>query len=216
MKRDLLTMVLASASPRRRELFALLGWDFQVAPANVPEDPFPGESAPDYVLRLAETKARWVAARQDANVLVLAADTTVVKNDQILGKPADAAEAARMLRLLRGKVHQVYSGIAIARNGKLFSDICGTDVPMRPYSDQEMRAYIDSGDPMDKAGAYAIQHAGFHPVEEMGGCYANVMGLPLCHVTRTLRILGIEVERNVPLVCQDHIGYECPVYRLIL
>jgi MAF protein len=213
---DFSTVILASASPRRRELFSLLGMEFQVIPAEVDEIPFRGETAPDYVLRMAEDKARWIVDRQDATPLVLAADTTVVDHDQILGKPLDAEEAERMLKSLRGRVHLVYSGIVVAWKRELRTDLCRTEVPMRHYSDQEMRAYIASGDPMDKAGAYAIQHKGFHPVEGMSGCFANVMGLPLCHLVRTLGSLGLEICRNVPQTCQDHIGYGCPVYPSIL
>jgi len=214
--RKSLTVVLASASPRRKDLFALLGLDFQIGPADVIEDPLPSEPGPDYVLRLAEKKARWAAARQNADVVIVAADTTVVDNSQILGKPSDSADAERMLHTLRGNIHQVFSGIAVKRDGELIADICGTDVSMRQYSDQEIHDYINSGDPMDKAGAYAIQHAGFHPVKELQGCFANVMGLPLCHLTRALRKLGVEIGTNVPKVCQEYVNYICTVYRSFL
>ena len=107
----------------------------------------------------------------------------------MLGKPADPDDAERMLRQLRGRTHQVYTGVAIMSGqspGAVLTDVCITDVPMRDYSDAEIRAYVASGDPMDKAGAYGIQHAGFHPVQGMRGCFASVMGLPLCHVLRLL------------------------------
>jgi len=121
-----------------------------------------------------------------------------------------------MLGQLRGNLHKVYSGIAVSGNGETVSDLCVTDVPMRSYSDQEMQAYIDSGDPFDKAGAYAIQHAGFHPVEYLCGCFANVMGLPLCHLTRSLRELGMSINQNIPQACQDHLDYVCLVSDSIL
>lgn len=214
--RDFSGMILASASPRRQELIALLGLDFRVVPAEVEETPLPGESAPDYVLRLAEEKAQWVAAQQGTKSLIIAADTTVVKDGLIFGKPTDEIDAERMLRELRGKMHQVYSGIAVTRHGEMLRDLCKTDVPMRHYSEMEIQAYIDSRDPLDKAGAYAIQHAGFHPVEDLNGCFANVMGLPLCHITRTLLKLGVTINQNVPKACQDHIDYACPVFQSIL
>jgi predicted house-cleaning NTP pyrophosphatase (Maf/HAM1 superfamily) len=121
-----------------------------------------------------------------------------------------------MLHQLRGRIHQVYSGIAAVKEGKLYTDRCCTDVPMRDFSDEEIEAYIQSGDPMDKAGAYAIQHAGFHPVDDLQGCFANVMGLPLCHLSRTLRRFGYRLDVNVSEVCQNHIGYSCPVFSGIL
>ena len=116
----------------------------------------------------------------------------MVDEGQILGKPADAYEAESMLRRLRGREHQVFTALAVVRRseGFLALDWCVTDVPMRTYSDEEMCAYIATGDPLDKAGAYAIQHPDFSPVAELQGCFANVMGLPLCHVERTLMQAG--------------------------
>jgi MAF protein len=147
---------------------------------------------------------------------VIAADTTVVDGNQILGKPVDNEDAGRMLRQLRGRTHQVYTAIAVLQNGNLLVECCGTDVPMRDYDDAEMRAYIESGDPLDKAGAYAIQHAGFNPVEYLQGCYANVVGLPLCHLVRTLRKFNIHLAANVPAGCQAALGYECPIFEVVL
>jgi predicted house-cleaning NTP pyrophosphatase (Maf/HAM1 superfamily) len=112
----------------------------------------------------------------------------------------------------------VYTGIAIYRmnDGKLFTELCITDVPMRAYSDDEISAYIQTGDPLDKAGAYAIQHPQFQPVESMHGCYAGVMGLPMCHVVRVLRKFDIVPGTNVPQACQSFLKYECPVSAAIL
>jgi MAF protein len=213
---DIPDLVLASASPRRKELFSLFGLDFKVFPAEIEEKSRRGEVAPDYVLRLAEEKAKWVAAHQDKSALIVAADTTVVDNGQILGKPIDDKDAEQILRQLRGKVHRVYSGIAISGKGKSISDLCETVVPMRNYSDQEIQEYIDSGDPLDKAGAYAIQHPGFHPVDYLEGCYANVMGLPLCHLARAMSQVGVKVLHNLPFICQEHIKYSCSIYHRIL
>ena len=123
-----------------------------------------------------------------------------------------------MLQRLRGHRHQVYTAIALLRlaDQKLVTDLCSTPVPMRSYSDAEIEAYVTSGDPLDKAGAYAIQHPGFHPVEALAGCYASVMGLPLCHLVRSLRRLGITPPGDVPVACQTSLNYVCPVYQTIL
>ena len=216
-------LILASNSPRRRQLIALTGLPFTVSAANVDESTRANESPADYVLRLAETKARAVQA--DADQVVLAADTTVVLGSDILGKPADAAEAVDMLTRLRGRTHQVYTGVALLRKGDglLLKDVCVTDVPMRAYSDEEMLAYVATGDPLDKAGAYAIQHPDFHPVAlpsdghaGMDGCYASVMGLPLCYVVRMLRELDVTVETEITRDCQKLLEYPCPVYEMIL
>lgn len=211
-------LVLASNSPRRRQLMALGGWTFTLIPAAVDERPLPGEPPREYVLRLAEDKARTVAGRAPQDALVIAADTAVVDGADILGKPDDAQQAETMLRRLRGRSHQVYTALAVLRltDGVLLSDLCQTEVPMRHYSDEEMAIYIASGDPFDKAGAYAIQHEGFRPVEYLSGCFANVMGLPLCHLTRTLKKLGDPPERDVPTACQAALQFNCSVYPQVL
>ena len=194
------------------------GWKFIIQPVDVDENPYPGEIAGDYVLRLAETKARAAAECFQPECIVLAADTTVVDGNKLLGKPANPAEAAEMLRELRGRVHQVYSAIAIflPEDGRLLTDLCVSPVPMREYSDSEIDAYIDSGDPFDKAGAYAIQNGSFRPVINFSHCYASVMGLPLCHLVRTLRKLGVKPVLDVPMACQENLQYDCPVFDSIL
>jgi predicted house-cleaning NTP pyrophosphatase (Maf/HAM1 superfamily) len=123
-----------------------------------------------------------------------------------------------MLLRLRGQTHQVYTALAVLHGTEraLMLDWCVTQVPMRTYSDAEVSAYIATGDPLDKAGAYAIQHAGFHPVEQLDSCYANVVGLPLCHLTRTLVKLGVAPINDVPRVCQQELDYCCPVFRQVL
>ena len=210
-------ILLASNSPRRKQLLALTGWPYRIQPADVDETPLPGEPAEAYVLRLAESKAR-AAAGSAEDGLVLAADTTVVDAGAILGKPNDADQARAMLRQLRGRSHQVLTALAVlqSRTDRLLTDVCVTDVPMRAYTETEIEAYVASGDPLDKAGAYAIQHAGFHPVESLAGCYANVVGLPLCHLARTLRKLGLQPRADLPQACQAALGYQCPVYEQIL
>ncbi len=211
-------LVLASNSPRRRELLALGGWTFQVRPADVDESQLPGETPGDYVLRLARSKARACAAGARPGEVILAADTTVAVDGDILVKPKDATEAAEMLRRLRGRGHQVYTGLAVlqAPGRDPLTDCCVTDVPMRNYSEAEIEAYVASGDPLDKAGAYAIQHPGFHPVEALAGCYASVMGLPLCHLVRTLGKLGIQPMADVPSGCQAALQYACPISAAVL
>jgi MAF protein len=191
---------------------------FNVQPAHIDERPLRFERPDAYVLRLAEEKARAAAAKARPGTVVLGADTTVADGLTILGKPEDAREALDMLRRLRGKEHWVYTAIAVCRAGEetVASDLCATRVPMRNYSDLEMELYVQSGDPLDKAGAYAIQHAEFHPVESLGGCYASVMGLPLCHLLRTMRKLGFEPRDDVPQACQADLAYPCPIYRAVL
>jgi MAF protein len=212
----MMAVILASNSPRRRQLLKLTGLNFRIHPADVDETPLEAEPAGEYVQRLAASKARSVGLQAAPDSLVVAADTTVVDGNQILGKPVDTEDAARMLRQLRGRSHQVFTAIAVLQNGELLADCCDTDVPMRNYSDTEMLSYIESGDPLDKAGAYAIQHAGFHPVNDLKGCYANVVGLPLCHLVRTLRKFEIKLASNVHVACQSTLGYDCPIYEAVL
>ena len=213
-----MSLVLASNSPRRRQLLSLGGWVFQVMPAQVDESPRPGEAAQGYVMRLAQSKAQEVASLAGVNYVVVAADTTVAAGGEILGKPSDPLQAEAMLRFLRGRIHQVFTALAALRvsDGALLTDWCVTDVPMREYRDDEIATYIASGDPLDKAGAYAIQHPGFRPVTELHGCYANVMGLPLCHLTRTLARWNIHPHTDLPQRCQAELQYNCSVFERVL
>jgi septum formation protein len=211
-------LLLASNSPRRRQLLQLGGWTFSPGSIPVDETPQPGEHPAEYVLRLAESKARAAAAGDNPGLIVVAADTAVVDEGQILGKPADTDEAISLLVRLRGHTHQVFTGLAALQrsDGLLLTDLCITAVPMRDYSDEEIAAYARSGDPLDKAGAYAIQHPEFRPVEAFGGCYASVMGLPLCHLARTLRNLDAAPPADVAANCQAALDYLCPVSQIIL
>jgi septum formation protein len=221
-------LLLASASPRRRELIKLLGLPVETTSADVDEVPLPGERAAEMAQRLSREKALAAArqilppphrgASQFTSRLILASDTVVSLDGEPLGKPRDAAEARSMLRRLRGRIHQVYTAITLIdlQTDRSIADLAGSDVPMRRYTDAEIEAYIASGDPFDKAGAYAIQHAGFRPVEDFSGCFANVMGLPLCHVARSLRRTGVEAPNDVPMLCQAHLRYDCPVFEEIL
>ena len=189
-----------------------------LAAHGVDETPQPGETPEALVRRLGRAKALAVVREVHDLPAVVAADTVVAFEGEILGKPYSLAEADAVLHRLRGSVHQVYTGVtAIELGGRsLITDACVTDVPMRAYGDEEIDAYLATGDPLDKAGSYAIQHAGFHPVGELTGCYANVMGLPLCHLTRMLRRLGVAPRTNVPDVCRKSTGYVCPIADQIL
>lgn len=211
-------LILASNSPRRRQLFKLTGWDFNVIVADVDETPLDNESPREYVLRLAQAKALAIQPRAESEAVIIGSDTTVVDGNEILGKPVDENDAARILKQLRGRTHQVYTGVAILRahDGQMRTELSITDVPMRNYSDEDMYAYIKTGDPMDKAGAYAIQHPDFQPVHSMRGCYASVMGLPLCHIIRALAQFGIHPAADAPAECQSLLKYECPVSPAIL
>jgi septum formation protein len=211
-------LILASNSPRRRQLLALTGWKFIVSAANVDERQTPNEPPADYVLRLAETKAR-AMTETSANQIILAADTTVVNGSDILGKPKDSDDAITMLKRLRGHTHQVYTGVALLRpsDGFLQKDLCVTDVPMRNYSDEEIDTYVQTGDPLDKAGAYAIQHPEFHPVASLEGCFASVMGLPVCHVIRLMRNMDIQPNTDFFSGCEARLEHwRCPVSNAIL
>lgn len=210
-------LLLASQSPRRHELLALLGLPFEVTPADVVEAPGDDKSAADLVARLSQAKARAVQPDASGDEIVIACDTIVALGGEILGKPRDAARATSMLRALRGRAHTVYSAITLLdRAGRSVTDLAETGVTMRPYSEAEIADYVASGDPLDKAGAYAIQHDGFDPVGALDGCYASVMGLPLCHLTRCLRGWEIEAALDVPMACQAHTGHHCPVHVGIL
>ena len=211
-------LILASNSPRRKQLLALGGWAFNVAVADVDESQLPGEKPGDYVLRLAESKARNSARNAPDGSIVIAADTSVVDREDILGKPVDADDAVHMLKRLRGHTHQVYTGLALLRvsDSRLLTDLSVTDVPMRNYSDEELYAYVQTGDPLDKAGAYAIQHPDFHPVENLTGCFASVMGLPLCHLTHLLGKLDIAPNFEVGTQCQTELRYDCAISDAIL
>jgi MAF protein len=210
-------LVLASASPRRRQLFSLLSLPFIVAAADVDEEIERGESPQEMVRRLSLAKARAVALSYPEDVIV-AADTTVVVDGDVLGKPTDEAEAVAMLRRLRGRKHTVFSGVTVYHptSGRTITELAESAVWMRAYADEEIARYAASGDPLDKAGAYAIQHQSFSPVERIGGCYASVMGLPLCHLARALAQLGLTLPVDVPQTCLGFTGYRCFVAGEIL
>ena len=190
-------LVLASASPRRRELLAQVGYRFEVYPAHIPEDPLPGEDPVVYVTRLARQKAEAVFSdltaahpkpeeNAQSPLVVLGADTTVTLDNAILGKPEDAADAARILRLLSGRTHRVITGVALvtAKRTEVAAEV--TAVRFLTLSDEDIAEYIATGEPMDKAGAYGIQGHAARCIPRIEGCYFNVMGLPLALVCSLL------------------------------
>ncbi len=205
-------LVLASASPRRRQLLAALGLTFHIAPADVDESFSPSADPRALALRLACAKARKVA-EQFPEALIIAADTLVVLEGEILGKPGSPQEAVSMLERLRGRRHLVDSGFALwwALAHRQGAWVAETPVWMRPYRDEEIQRYVATGDPLDKAGGYAVQHEGFAPVERLEGCYANVVGLPLCHLYCALQGWGISPPRHPLEACPwavEHSGCE--------
>lgn len=218
----MINIVLASNSPRRRELLSLALDHFVVKPPAVEEKRAPGESPEAFVLRTAAEKASQVAVDlpelPDQEWLIVAADTVVVDDDDILGKPADAAEAEAILKRLQGRTHQALTGLVVHLPDREHweESLVRTDVNLRTFTNQEIQDYITSGDPMDKAGAYAIQNQEFEPVPDFQGCFANVMGLPLCELAGMLDDLGVQRLSSIPLICQQALDYQCPVYDLYL
>ena len=202
------SLILASASPRRRQLLAALGIPFTIDVADIDESRVGDESPEAHVRRLAEEKARTVAARHPGDV-ILAADSIVVLEGRILGKPRDAADARAMLQALRTRPHQVMTAVAVIRAGDLSSDLHISTVTMRPYTDAEIDAYIATGDPFDKAGAYAIQHPDFAPAARLDGCFASVMGLPLALTARLLSAAGLSPAPDWPQHCHAITGQCC-------
>jgi septum formation protein len=190
-------LVLASASPRRAELLRNAGIAFIVEPAHVPEQPFPDELPLQYAQRLAREKAQVISAKHPDNV-VLAADTIVVAEAHLLEKPLDPADVVRMLRLLSGRSHQVITGVCLVAQQLQETQAEITEVHFGALSDDEIAAYIATGEPMDKAGAYAIQGIASRWVQRIDGCYFNVVGLPVPRVYRMLRKL--EVTTGVALL----------------
>jgi len=193
-------LVLASASPRRHQLLGELGVAFEVRPADVDETPRPGEPAEALVRRLAIDKAEaGLAAAPERPIVVLAADTLVAVDGEVLGKPVDEADAARMLRQLSGTRHQVMTGVAVATADgsgtatSLAVEVVTTHVHRAPWTEEEIAAYVASGEPMDKAGSYAIQEGADRKVTGLEGPFDNVVGLPLAATARLLRGAGIAI-----------------------
>lgn len=187
-------IVLASASPRRKELLEQIDLQFLIIPSNADEIILPDETPEELVVRLSIDKASEVANREDvAGRWFIGSDTIVLCNEQILGKPADTQQAAEMLRLLSGREHRVLSGYAVLdrQTGEQRSEAVSTKVRFRELTDAEIARYIATGEPMDKAGSYAIQGRGVCFVAGIEGSYTNVVGLPLCRLTLALKELGV-------------------------
>lgn len=212
-------ILLASNSPRRKQLLGLTGWSYRNVSPVVDERALPQEDPHVYVLRLAEAKARAVYLQTGQGLpddgVIVAADTTVVLEGEILGKPADTREARDMLQRLAGGIHLVLTGLfAINQvSGRQVSNVCTSRVEMRRYDDAEIEAYIATGDPLDKAGAYAIQHPSFRPVRAVQGCYPNIVGLPLCTLGRLLDHLGYSLPGRLGHDCQLDAMAPCQYYR---
>ena len=209
-------LVLASASPRRKELLALMGLPFETRPGSFVEPKQGNQNPQSYVLSLAAAKADHVPAH--AGEIILSADTIVAFEDELLGKPADDTEARETLEKLRGKPHSVFTALNVSdvSAGKTLQSVCKTTVLMRPWTPEEENAYIYKGSYRDKAGGYAIQDPEFHPVERIEGCYANVMGLPLCHLYRLFGQLGLALPADLPEACQAHNNISCSFYPAVL
>jgi septum formation protein len=189
--------ILASSSPRRRELLAAIGLDFEVIPSNVPELREQNETPEEYVARLSREKACAVAAQYPSR-WVIAADTTVALGDQVLEKPIDGPDAARMLALIAGQTHVVYTGVTLHRVDPPYADthVATSEVRILPLTPHDIAWYVRTGEPLDKAGAYAAQGVGGMFIDSIHGSYTNVVGLPLALLFQMLRKAGIDPLRN--------------------
>ena len=185
-------IVLASQSPRRQDLLGQMGLEFTTRSPQIDEDAFQGRDARDLVQTLSREKARWVAAQLPGDPIVIGADTVVVRDGTILGKPKDPAEAQAMLVSLSGRTHQVYTGVTVCQGDKVVTQAEETQVTFRPLTQQEIACYVATGEPMDKAGAYGIQGLGGLLVAGIQGDYHNVVGLPVCRLGQILRDFGVD------------------------
>jgi septum formation protein len=185
--------ILASQSPRRRELLASIGLQFDVIPSDVPEVRDAGESPEEYVARLSRDKAAVIAAKHD-DAWIIAADTTVLLGDELLEKPADDADARRMLATIAGKTHIVYSGVTLQNAALGWRDtrVAESEVRMLPLDERDIAWYVSTGEPRDKAGAYAVQGIGAMFIDSIHGSYTNVVGLPLALLFQMLRRAGVD------------------------
>ncbi len=213
----MIRFILASQSPRRRELLALTGYPFQVMVADVDETIIDHPDPARNSLQTAQLKATAVVDRcpnvKDGRVIVIAADTTVALKGRLFGKPSDTAEAALMLQTLRDRDHEVHTGMALVDLGtsQEVTAVHTAFVTMRPYTNQEMKRYVDSGDPLDKAGAYAIQHPQFRPVSALDGCFLGVMGLSVCQLLQQLERLNVPPIADQDALAAAHGSYPCPI-----
>lgn len=188
-----MNLVLASGSPRRLQLLASLGLDCEVSPVDIDETPRPGEAPANYARRIAVEKAAVAATQHAPDRLVLAADTVVALDDEIFGKPAGHDEAARMLRRLSGRCHEVHTAVAACREGTTAFRLASSEVTFRKLLAHEVEAYVATGEPLDKAGAYGIQGLAAVFVARLCGSYTGVVGLPLCETAELLGGFGLDV-----------------------
>jgi septum formation protein len=195
-----LKFILASASPRRRELLASIGLDFEIVPSHIPEVRAEGEAPEEYVARLSREKAAAIA-RDHHDRWIIAADTTVLLGEQLLEKPANAADAERMLAAIAGRTHIVYTGVTVMNAAREHRDtrVAESEVRMLPLDAREIAWYVATGEPMDKAGAYAVQGIGAMFIDSIHGSYTNVVGLPLALLFQMLRRAGIDPLRESPI-----------------
>lgn len=185
-------IVLASQSPRRQALLGQMGLEFTTRSPEINEDAFQGRDAQDLVKILSREKARWIAGQLDPDTIVIGADTVVVRDGAILGKPKDQADAQAMLASLSGRTHGVCTGVTVCQGEKIVTQVEETQVTFRPLTDQEIRQYVATGEPMDKAGAYGIQGLGGLLVAGIQGDYQNVVGLPVCRLGQILLDFGVD------------------------
>lgn len=207
-------LILASASQRRQQFLRDLGLAYTVHVADIDETPLPNEDPAAMTQRLAEAKAEAVAWRLQAAAheqIIIASDTTVALENTIYGKPVDEEDAAHMLRALRNRTHSVISAVAVLRLPDRWREtrVNTAAVTMRDYTDAEIAAYVASGDPLDKAGAYGIQSPGFAPACTLDGCYAGVMGLPLADLGALLALLGVNIPHDPAKVCEAINPFPC-------
>ena len=190
-------LLLASTSPRRQELLRQAGFDFEVRPSHIVEEIQPGERPEEFARRAAREKAMDVAAFSPPGSFVLGADTVVVIDGEVLGKPSDLEDATRMLRLLSGRTHQVHTGICLVRAPDEIEALKHetTLVTFRELDEEEIRSYVESGEPLDKAGAYAVQGLASKFVTRISGCYSNVVGLPVALVYGILKRVELRIQK---------------------
>lgn len=185
-------IVLASQSPRRKELLGRMGLEFVTQASKIDESAFDGLEARELVATLSREKAQWIARQLDGETLVIGADTVVVRDGAALGKPKDAEDAVAMLLSLSGRDHQVCTGVTVCRGDRVLTQVEETQVTFRELTEAEVRQYVSTGEPMDKAGAYGIQGLGGLLVEGIRGDYSNVVGLPVCRLGQMLKGFGVD------------------------
>ena len=185
-------IVLASQSPRRKELLGRMGLEFVTQASKIDESAFDGLEARELVATLSREKAQWIARQLDGETLVIGADTVVVRDGAALGKPKDAEDAVAMLLSLSGRDHQVCTGVTVCRGDRILTQVEETQVTFRELTETEVRQYVSTGEPMDKAGAYGIQGLGGLLVEGIRGDYSNVVGLPVCRLGQMLKDFGVD------------------------